>query len=468
MSSFRAFRITNDDGKVQRLDRRRHARRADAGRRRHQGGVLERQLQGRSRRDGHGQDPRSGSRSSAASTWPERSRRAPIRDSATATACSSPAMTWACRRTAATHRIVRVPADWVVRLPDGLTSKDAMVLGTAGFTAGLAIVRLERNGLAPGQGPIAVTGATRRRRQRRDRRARAARIRRDGHHRQGRCARVRASRSARATSCRVRRWRWGPGRSKRRRWAGAVDAVGGDLLAWLTRTTSHWGGIASTGLTGGVELRTTVMPFILRGVSLIGIDSAMCPMEIARRGVAATGHRHEATGPRVDRARDRTRWPARRIRYTDQRQGPRTLRGEPCTPVLTCQSQLPDKASSHARSVHRRKSAEAVVARPAQHAQGAVACLRGRSAGSAERRRASRDPRAGRSRPRDCDRRRAAPAALHLGISRRSDRRRHGTTRAADDRAVAGTPRRPRSRASSEPSSEPGPCSSTPAGSRAR
>jgi NADPH2:quinone reductase len=64
------------------------------------------------------------------------------------------------------------------------------------------------------------------------------------------------------------------------RWAGAVDAVGGDLLAWLTRTTNHWGGIASTGLTGGIELRTTVMPFILRGVSLIGIDSAMCPMEI--------------------------------------------------------------------------------------------------------------------------------------------------------------------------------------------
>ena len=64
------------------------------------------------------------------------------------------------------------------------------------------------------------------------------------------------------------------------RWAGAIDAVGGDMLAWLTRTTSYGGGIASTGLTGGVELRTTVMPFILRGVSLIGIDSAMCPMAI--------------------------------------------------------------------------------------------------------------------------------------------------------------------------------------------
>jgi NADPH2:quinone reductase len=64
------------------------------------------------------------------------------------------------------------------------------------------------------------------------------------------------------------------------RWAGAIDAVGGGMLAWLTRTTNYWGGIASTGLTGGVELRTTVMPFILRGVSLIGIDSAMCPMPV--------------------------------------------------------------------------------------------------------------------------------------------------------------------------------------------
>jgi NADPH2:quinone reductase len=64
------------------------------------------------------------------------------------------------------------------------------------------------------------------------------------------------------------------------RWAGAVDAVGGDMLSWLTRTTGHWGGIASTGLTGGIEIHTTVMPFILRGVSLIGIDTALCPMEL--------------------------------------------------------------------------------------------------------------------------------------------------------------------------------------------
>jgi NADPH2:quinone reductase len=174
---------------------------------------------------------------------------------------------------------VRVPADWVVRIPDGLTSREAMVLGTAGFTAGLAIVRLERNGVAPGQGNIAVTGAT----GGVGSVAIAALARlgydvtaitgKDDAHDYVRSlgARDVLSRTTLAMGTRP---------LETARWAGAIDAVGGDLLAWLTRTTNHWGGIASTGLTGGVELRTTVMPFILRGVSLIGIDSAMCPMEI--------------------------------------------------------------------------------------------------------------------------------------------------------------------------------------------
>jgi NADPH2:quinone reductase len=174
---------------------------------------------------------------------------------------------------------VRVPADWVVRIPDGLTAREAMVLGTAGFTAGLAIVRLERNGLVPGRGPIAVTGATggvgsvai----------AALARLgydvtaitgKDDAHeYLQSLGAREVVSRTSLVMGTRP---------LEAAVWAGAVDAVGGDLLAWLTRTTNHWGGIASTGLTGGVELRTTVMPFILRGVALIGVDSAMCPMEM--------------------------------------------------------------------------------------------------------------------------------------------------------------------------------------------
>jgi NADPH2:quinone reductase len=175
--------------------------------------------------------------------------------------------------------LVRVPADWVVRIPDGLTSREAMTLGTAGFTAGLAVVRLERIGLAPGQGPIAVTGATGgvgsiaiAALARLGYEVTAITGKDDAHHYlRSLGAREIVSRTSLAMGTRP---------LETARWAGAIDAVGGDLLAWLTRTTNYWGGIASTGLTGGIELRTTVMPFILRGVSLIGIDSAMCPMSI--------------------------------------------------------------------------------------------------------------------------------------------------------------------------------------------
>ena len=174
---------------------------------------------------------------------------------------------------------VRVPADWIVRIPDGLSSREAMVLGTAGFTAGLAIVRLERNGLATGQGPIAVTGATGGVGS-----IAIAALARLGYDVTAITGKDDAHDYVRSLGAREVLSRttltMGTRPLEASRWAGAIDAVGGDLLAWLTRTTNYWGGIASTGLTGGVELRTTVMPFILRGVSLIGIDSAMCPMPV--------------------------------------------------------------------------------------------------------------------------------------------------------------------------------------------
>jgi acrylyl-CoA reductase (NADPH) len=174
---------------------------------------------------------------------------------------------------------VRVPADWVVLMPEGLTSRDAMIFGTAGFTAGLAILRLERNGLAPGQGPVAVTGASGGVGS-----IAIAALARLGYE----VTAISGKDDARdyLTSLGAREilsrttLAMGTRPLETARWAGAIDAVGGDMLAWLTRTTNYWGGVASTGLTGGVELRTTVMPFILRGVSLIGIDSAMCPMPI--------------------------------------------------------------------------------------------------------------------------------------------------------------------------------------------
>jgi acrylyl-CoA reductase (NADPH) len=175
--------------------------------------------------------------------------------------------------------VVRVPADWVVRIPDGLTPRDAMILGTAGFTAGLAIVRLERNGLMPGQGAMAITGATGGVGS-----IAIAALARLGYEVTAITGKDDAHEYVKALGARevVSRTTLAMGTRplEAARWAGAIDAVGGDLLAWLTRTTNYGGGIASTGLTGGIELRTTVMPFILRGVSLIGIDSAMCPMPV--------------------------------------------------------------------------------------------------------------------------------------------------------------------------------------------
>ncbi len=176
---------------------------------------------------------------------------------------------------------VRVPGDWVVRVPDGLNPYEAMALGTAGFTAGLAVLRLEQHGLQPGRGPVVVTGAT----------GGVGSIAisslsnlgyevtaitgKDSEHEYLRQLGARDVLSRHTLHMGTRPL-------ERATWAGAVDAVGGDVLAWLTRTMDYWGGIASTGLTGGIELHTTVLPFILRGISLLGIDSVMCPMDTRR------------------------------------------------------------------------------------------------------------------------------------------------------------------------------------------
>jgi acrylyl-CoA reductase (NADPH) len=174
---------------------------------------------------------------------------------------------------------VRVPADWVVPLPPGLTLFDAMTLGTAGFTAGLSVVRLERNGLRPAAGKVVVTGSTGGVGS-----IAVAALARLGYDVTAITGKDDAHEYLRRLGARDVLSRttleMGTRPLEKARWAAAVDAVGGDMLGWLTRTTDHWGGIASTGLTGGIDLHTTVMPFILRGVSLIGIDSATCPMEI--------------------------------------------------------------------------------------------------------------------------------------------------------------------------------------------
>jgi acrylyl-CoA reductase (NADPH) len=172
--------------------------------------------------------------------------------------------------------IVRVPGDWVVPVPDGLTPFDVMAIGTAGFTAALSIVEMEHNGLTPDQGPVIVTGATGGVGSLAIQLLAArgynvtALTGKDSEHD--------FLRSLGATDVLSRHGlQMGTRPLEKPLWAGAVDAVGGDILAWLTRTTMYNGSIANSGLTGGTDLRTTVLPFILRGVKLLGIDSVMCP-----------------------------------------------------------------------------------------------------------------------------------------------------------------------------------------------
>lgn len=173
----------------------------------------------------------------------------------------------------------RVPADWVVRLPRGLDLREAMAIGTAGFTAALSVVEMERNGLTAARGPVIVTGATG------GVGSLAVQCLAAGGYRVTASTRkadahefLRALGAAEVAAAAAARPDWRP--LEKATWAGAIDPVGGDTLAWLTRTMQRGGCIASSGLTGGMELRTTVMPFILRGVKLLGIDSASCPMDL--------------------------------------------------------------------------------------------------------------------------------------------------------------------------------------------
>jgi acrylyl-CoA reductase (NADPH) len=173
----------------------------------------------------------------------------------------------------------RLQGDWVIPLPAGMTEHDAMRLGTAGFTAALAIHRMEHNGQAPAKGPVLVTGAT------------------GGvgslaiNMLAGRGYEVVAVSGKPDADDYLREL--GAARILRRQeidfgskpleavqWAGAIDNVGGEMLTWLTRTVDFWGNIACIGLAGSHELDTTVMPFILRGVNLLGINSSATLREL--------------------------------------------------------------------------------------------------------------------------------------------------------------------------------------------
>ena len=176
---------------------------------------------------------------------------------------------------------VRVPADWVVPLPQGLTLFEAMAIGTAGFTAALAIHRLEQNDLKPENGKVLMTGATGGVGS-----LAIQMLAQLGYHvvaLTGKDSEHDYLKSLGAAEILSRKdFVMGTRPLEKAQWAGALDAVGGETLAWLTRTMLQGGAIASFGNAGGFELHTTVMPFILRGVRLIGVDSAATAMPLRR------------------------------------------------------------------------------------------------------------------------------------------------------------------------------------------
>ncbi len=177
---------------------------------------------------------------------------------------------------------VRVPADWVIPLPKGMTLFDAMAIGTAGFTAALAVEQMEHNRQRPELGPVLVNGAT----------GGVGSIAIDilaglgyevvavsGKADAGDYLKMLGAKEVRARQ----ELEMGKRPLERALWGGAIDNLGGEMAAWLTRTVVPLGNIAAIGLAAGYELHTTVMPFILRGVNLLGINSVYCPRDLRLR-----------------------------------------------------------------------------------------------------------------------------------------------------------------------------------------
>ena len=173
----------------------------------------------------------------------------------------------------------RLEADWVVPLPPTLSLREAMAIGTAGFTAALCLWRMQSVGQKPEMGPIVVTGAT----------GGVGMLAIDifsragfeMHAITGKPEQFEALIALGARQCIARAGLYlGQRPLESATWAGAVDNVGGELLSGLTRMIRPWGSIASCGLAGGIELHTTVMPFIIRGVSLLGINSSGTPYPV--------------------------------------------------------------------------------------------------------------------------------------------------------------------------------------------
>jgi len=186
---------------------------------------------------------------------------------------------WGCGEThlGAYGAKARVKGDWLVPLPKSMSAREAMAIGTAGYTAMLAVIALERHGLKPERGPIAVTGAaggvgsvvT----------TILAKLGFSVSAVTGRTGEADYLKGLGATEIIERKELAGPPKPlAKERWAGAIDAVGSTTLANLLSMTRYGGAVAACGLAGGMDLPASVAPFILRGVCLYGIDSVMCPL----------------------------------------------------------------------------------------------------------------------------------------------------------------------------------------------
>ena len=173
----------------------------------------------------------------------------------------------------------RVKGDWLVRLPEGMSARDAMAIGTAGYTAMLSVLALENHGLKPADGPVVVTGAAGGVGS-----VAIAVLSKLGYHviaSTGRTSEEDYLKCLGAAEIIDRNELSAPGKPLgKERWAGGVDSVGSTTLANLLASTKYRGAIAACGLAGGMDLPSSVAPFILRGVCLLGIDSVMCPIDL--------------------------------------------------------------------------------------------------------------------------------------------------------------------------------------------
>jgi acrylyl-CoA reductase (NADPH) len=173
----------------------------------------------------------------------------------------------------------RVKGDWLIKLPEGMTASQAMAVGTAGYTAMLSVMALERHGLTPDRGPVVVTGASGGVGS-----VAIALLARAGWHviaSTGRAQEADYLKGLGAAEILDRAELSGPSRPLgKERWAAGVDSVGSHTLANVLSMTRYGGAVAACGLAAGMDLPTSVAPFILRGVSLLGVDSVMAPKSL--------------------------------------------------------------------------------------------------------------------------------------------------------------------------------------------